>query len=248
MTSRYKIIAAAVVLLLLNGCASTGASKQAQWDPLEPVNRGIFKFNRSADKLVLRPIAVGYQKITPTPVRAGIGNFFANLSMPVVFVSDLLQGKPKAAGSDAVRFLLNSTVGVGGLFDVATGAGIEKNQEDFGQTLAVWGVGDGPYLMVPLLGPYSFRHGFGTVADTFVSPLYQYENLEVRDKLIILSAIDLREGLLSADEILDNSLDPYLALRDAYFQSRLGLIYDGEPPLEDEAFEDEFNEEDFLDE
>ncbi len=246
MTSRSKIIGAIVALLLLNGCASTGTPKETQWDPLEPVNRGIFKFNRGADKLVLRPIAVGYQKITPTPIRTGIGNFFANLGMPVVIINDLLQGKPKAAGSDVGRFLLNSTVGVGGLFDIATAAGIEENQEDLGQTLAVWGVGEGPYLMVPLLGPYSFRHGFGTLADTFISPLYQYENSDVRDKLYILSAIDLREGLLSADEILDNSLDPYLALRDAYYQNRLGLIYDGEPPLEDEFFDEEFDEDDFL--
>lgn len=246
MISRYPIIGAAMALLLLSGCASTGASKEAQWDPLQPVNRGIFKFNRSADKYILRPIAVGYQKITPTPVRSGIGNFFSNLSMPVVFVGDLLQGKPKAAGNDAGRFLLNSVVGIGGLFDVATHAGLEKNREDFGQTLAVWGIGDGPYLMVPLLGPYSLRHGFGTLADVLISPLYLYENREVRDKLIILSAIDLREGLLSADEILDNSLDPYLALRDAYYQNRLGLIYDGDPPLEDEAFEEDFNEDDFL--
>ena len=193
----------ALALLLLSGCASTGTPREAQWDPLEPMNRGIFKFNRSADKYVLRPIAVGYQTITPTPVRTGIGNFFDNLSMPVVFVNDLLQGKPRAAGADASQFILNSTVGLGGLFDFASQAGIAKNEEDFGQTLAAWGVGDGPYVMVPFLGPYSFRHGFGTLSDLLISPLYQYENHRVRDKLIILSAIDLREGLLGADEILD---------------------------------------------
>jgi phospholipid-binding lipoprotein MlaA len=236
------------VVAILSGCATTGG--EPQWDPIEPLNRGVFKFNRTADKFVLRPIAKGYQAITPSPIRRGVGNFFYNLAMPIVFVGDLLQAKPQAAGQDVVRFLVNSTAGIGGLFDVASRLDIDKNREDFGQTMAVWGVGSGPYVMVPFLGPYSLRDGVGAVLDFPFDPLYHYENSSVRDKVWIFKQIDLREGLIGADAALDNALDPYLALRDAYYQNRLGLIHDGDPPLDAEFSEEEFeefNEEDFLD-
>ena len=249
-TSALRALIAMCCVGLLAGCATTGGeTREAQWDPIEPLNRGVFKFNRSADKFVLRPIAKGYQTITPSPIRRGVGNFFYNLTMPIIFVGDLLQAKPHAAGQDLLRFLVNSTAGIGGLFDVATPMGIDKNREDLGQTFAVWGVGDGPYLMIPFLGPYSLRHGVGAILDVAFDPLYYYEQRSIRDKLWILKQIDLREGLIGADAVLDNALDPYLALRDAYYQNRLGLIHDGDPPLEDDEFsEDEFNEEDFLSE
>jgi len=244
-----KTLVTACAVSLLAGCATTsGEPQEAQWDPIEPVNRGVFKFNRTADKLVLRPIAKGYQTVAPVPIRRSVGHFFYNLEMPIVFVGDMLQAKPQAAGQDALRFLINSTIGIGGLLDVATKLGIDKNREDFSQTFASWGAGDGPYLMVPLLGPYTFRHGVGRLLDLLLHPLYHYEDSSVRDKLWALNIIDIREGLIGADAALDNALDPYLALRDAYYQNRRSLIYDGDPPLDDELFEEEFNEEDFLNE
>lgn len=247
VTVFLRTLMAICAIGIMSGCATTGGgqSRDAQWDPLEGVNRGVFKFNRTADKFVLRPIAKGYHNVAPTPVRRGIGNFFYNLTMPTVFVSDMLQARPRAGGQDAARFLINSVVGIGGIFDIATRMGIDKNREDFGQTLAVWGVGDGPYLMVPFLGAYSLRHGFGTLLDVPLDPLFHYRTRSVRDKLWILQAIDLRESLLGADAALDSALDPYLALRDAYYQNRQGKIYDGETPFEDEFPEEEFDEGDF---
>ena len=211
------------------------------------MNRAVFSFNRGADKVLLRPLAKGYQTITPTPVRRGIGNFFANLESPVVIVGNLLQGKPKQAGVEVGRFLINSTAGIGGLIDVASSAGLNRVDDDFGQTLAVWGVPEGAYVMVPFLGPYSVRHGFGALLDLPFQLLFQYNNSEIRDKLTILYVIDLREGLLAADDALDSAIDPYVFLRNAYRQRRNFLVYDGDPPIEEEEFEDEeFSEEDFL--
>ncbi len=244
-----RVIAGVFCACILAGCATTGsAPREPQWDPIEPFNRGVFKLNRTADKFVLRPIAKSYGTITPTPLRLGVGNVFANLKMPVIFVGDVLQGKPQAAGHDVMRFLVNSTAGIGGLFDIATRLGIDKNREDFGQTFAAWGTGDGPYLMVPFFGPYTLRHGVGAVLDYLLDPLYYYKNRGVRDKLWILEAIHLREGLIGADAILDDSFDPYLALRDAYYQNRLALEYDGDPPLDDEFSEEDFDESEFLNE
>lgn len=210
-------------------------------DPFENYNRSIYRFNNTLDKLILKPVTRVYTDYVPQPVRHGVRNFFSNLWEPTTMVNAALQGKPKVAAKSTARFLVNTTVGVLGLFDAATPMGIPKIKEDFGQTLAVWGVGDGPYLMLPFLGPSNVRDLGGlivqyTVAD-LVSPIF--ENPE---ELYVLGIrlLDTRARLLGLDDTLDLQVDPYLFLRESYRQSRLALINDGVvPEAEEDAFEDE---------
>lgn len=237
------------LVLLLHGCASTRTTATA--DPAEPVNRAVFAFNRTADRVLLRPIARGYRAVLPDPAERGVSNFFDNLTTPVSIVNNALQGKGQTAGTETLRLLINTTAGVGGLFDVANEAGLPSRREDFGQTFARWGFGPGPYLMLPFLGPATLRDGIGTLGDAALHPLAHYENTSIRDKLIALEAIEARAGLLGVDQTLDEAIDPYLFLRDAYLQRRDFLIFDGDPPEDLDAdyedfSEEEFSEEDFL--
>ena len=243
-----KVIFTLLFVLGCIGCATTGErSDPGVNDPLERTNRAIFRFNRSADRLVLRPVANGYHTVVPDPIERGISNFFDNLSSPIVIVSDLLQAKFKQAGADTGRFLLNSTVGLFGFIDVATRVGLEEHEEDFGQTLGRWGFGQGPYIMVPLFGPFTLRDGFGRLLDLPLEPLSYYDrDRAVRNTLILMYYIDKRAGLLPADQALADAFDPYIFLRDAYLQRRRYLLYDGDPPRLDDDFEDEYLEEDFL--
>ncbi len=237
----------AAAALLLGGCATTGADSDAQVnpDPFERLNRGVFAFNQAADKALARPVARGYRAVTPPVVRTGITNFFDTLSVPRTLVNNLLQGKPKAAGQDLARLLLNLTVGLGGLIDVASQEGLPKNNEDFGQTLAVWGLGPGPYLMVPVLGPYTLRAGFGELGDWALRPIAYVDDSDVRLALEIFYLVHLRSQLLATDSLVDSALDPYLLVREAYFQRRQFLIYDGNPPEADFFDDDEFLDEEF---
>jgi len=207
--------------------------RQRNVDPLEPLNRFNFAVHRVGDRFVLRPVARVYQTVTPRPVRTGLSNFFRNLGMPIVIINDLLQGKFSQAVDDTGRFLVNSTIGLLGVIDVASQAGLARPNEDFGQTLGVWGVEAGPYVFIPFLGPTTFRDGVGTVADAFLYPLFYYDNSSARDKLAILLAIDARAGLLSLDDTVDAAADPYVFIRDAYLQRRHFLIHDGDPPDDD---------------
>ena len=243
----------AALALLLAGCAAPGGGTQPTEpnpDPLEPVNRAMFRFNQEADKIVARPIARGYRAITPRVVRTGITNFFDTLAIPRILVNDLLQGKPKAAGQDTARLLLNLTLGLAGLIDIASLEGIPKNDEDFGQTLAVWGVPSGPYLLVPFLGAYTVRQGFGEILDWPLRPLTHVSDHRTRAQLVALALINRRTQLLGTDRLVDSALDPYLFVRGAYFQRREFVIHDGNPPqsdeLEDALFEEGFSEEDFF--
>jgi phospholipid-binding lipoprotein MlaA len=242
--------------LLATGCATQGATGQNELnDPFEPVNRGIFAFNDVADKYVLRPVAVGYQWLLPGFLRTGINNFFDNISYPVDIVNALLQGKPVQFASDSARFLLNSTVGLAGILDPATVAGLAKNNEDFGQTLGVWGVPEGPYIVVPLFGPRTIRSGTGDLVDMLYNPQFRFFSSSVRTKAYILSIIQRRSTLLGIDKEINRAFDRYAFLRDSYLQNREYLLYDGNPPEEDpfldEDFDDEFGddfEDDFEDE
>jgi len=207
------------------------------------MNRPLFAFNRGLDKATTKPLAKGYEKVLPQPVRTGISNFFRNLGTPASSLNNFLQGKPKRGFSELGRFVFNSTLGVGGLFDVARAGGIESYKEDFGQTAAVWGVPDGPYVMIPLLGPSTLRDGLLFPLSLITDPLYHYDNTSVRDKLIVLRVIETRARLLPLESTLEESKDPYLTLRESYLQNREFEIYDGEPP-EDDEFYDEFLEED----
>ncbi len=244
---QYQMTRALVVLSLTvfaAGCTTlsnkgphTGEAEQEQvngHDPWEGFNRTIYRFNDEVDRLVIKPLAKGYRRVTPRPVRRSVGNFFRNLLEPTTIVNDLLQGKPLQAISDSGRFLLNSTLGIVGLFDVAAKVGVERNQEDFGQTFAVWGVPSGPYVVLPFLGPSNVRDAFGLLPYYyFTDPRLALDDRQARVALVAIDVIDFRSQLLGATRLLDMQLDPYLFSRESYRQKRLDLIYDGEPPLDE---------------
>jgi len=226
---KITLISALLMASLLSGCAS-----QANRDPLEGFNRGVYKFNDTADKAVLKPIAGAYKAVLPSPVRTGISNFFGNLNTFITTINDLLQFKFDKAATDAGRFVINTTFGIGGLIDWASMDGIEQRNEDFGQTLGHWGVGSGAYIVLPLLGPSTIRDTGGLVVDTFAfDPLSYIEDPATRNSLRAVKYVDKRAQLLPASDLLDDAaLDPYAFMRDAYFQRRASQIQDGIVPAE----------------
>jgi phospholipid-binding lipoprotein MlaA len=216
-------------VLLLTGCATATDPR----DPLEPVNRGIYHFNDAVDKTLVKPVAQGYKAVLPEIVRTGVTNFFSNIDDLRTAINNLLQFKFERAVSDVGRIVANTTFGIGGLFDVATGWGMEKHDEDFGQTLGYWGVGDGPFLMLPLLGPSNVRDLVGIATYFSYEPVWNIDHVPTRNTLGSLRFIDRRARLLDAEKVLDEAaLDPYIFLRDAYIQHRRSEIYDGNPPRE----------------
>ena len=223
-----------ISVALLGGCASVPGPPDER-DPFESYNRAMYAFNDSVDEAVLRPVAQTYQDYMPDIAQTGISNFFDNIGDLTNMVNNLLQFKIENAVSDFGRILWNSTVGIFGLIDVATHMGLQKHDEDFGQTLAVWGVPDGPYLVLPLLGPSTIRDTVGLVGDIYVDPLFAIEEEgNVYWGLVILRFIDTRADLLSASRVLEEAaIDPYIFVRDAYLQHRRNLIYDGNPPLDE---------------
>ena len=206
-------------------------------DPWESWNRGVYKVNDKLDRAVLKPVTKTYVRVVPSPIRTGITNFFANLNMTTVIFNDSLQGKLRAAGTDLGRLLLNTTVGLGGILDPATSAGLAHNNNDFGLTLGHWGVHPGPFLELPLLGPSDVRDGASSVVDTYTNPRQYIHNNYVRYGLLVPYFLDVRASLLSLDETLKNVYDPYAFIRDAYLQRRAYLVSDGksapEEPLVD---------------
>ncbi|MBZ0093546.1 MAG: VacJ family lipoprotein [Sulfuricellaceae bacterium] len=231
-----KLFALAFCAGLLSGCATNGDPR----DPLEPLNRGIYQFNQSVDKTVLKPVATGYQEVLPQPVRTAVGNFFSNLDDVSVLLNDLLQFKLQRAISDFSRVVWNSTAGLIGLIDVATPMGLEKHNEDFGQTLGYWGVGDGPFLVLPLLGSSDLRDTAALFVDSKADIVYQQSNMAARNSEVTLRAVQERSVLLGAERTLEEAaLDPYAFRRDGYLQKRRSLIYDGNPPREKEDWMDE---------
>ena len=225
----YPFFTFVVLASALSGCATNGDPR----DPLEPMNRGIYKFNDVTDKAVLKPVAQGYKAVVPSPVRTGVTNFFSNIDDVFVATNNLLQFKLNAAASDVGRIIANTTFGIGGIFDVASGWGMEKHNEDFGQTLGYWGLGDGPFLMLPLLGPSNVRDSVGLLASYQLDPVWHLRNIPVRNTLTAVRIVNRRANLLGAEKVLDEAaLDPYIFLRDAYIQQRRNLIYDGNPPPE----------------
>jgi len=221
MHKKYPLF---LLLLALIIVPSTYASDD---DPLEPMNRAIFEFNEIVDDNVLKPIAKGYKYVTPDPVEVGISNFFSNLGEIGTITNDLLQLKFAQAGRDTMRFFLNSTLGIFGIFDVATPLGLSKNKEDFGQTLGFWGVPDGPYLVLPFLGPSSFRDGPSMIVDYEISPVEQLHH-EERQVLQTLDIVDTRARLLRATKILDTAAkDKYIFIRESYLQKRESQVNDG---------------------
>lgn len=222
---------AVAAIVSSGGCATSGA-RDAR-DPAEGFNRAVFAFNEGLDAAVLRPVAVGYDAVLPTPVRSGVSNVYDNLADLFIAANNLLQGKPADAVNDAARFVFNSTFGILGIFDVATEMGLEKHEEDFGQTFGRWGVGPGPYLMLPLLGPRDARDAAGLVLDSLVDPVGNVGHVPTRNTLSAVRLVNTRATLLPADKIIEAAaLDKYSYLRDAYLQRRRSLVFDGRPPRE----------------
>ncbi len=226
-----KMLASLALVLVVTGCAT-----QANKDPLEGLNRGVYKFNDVTDKVILKPIATGYKAITPSPIRKGVNNFFNNLGSVTTVINDLLQFKFAHAFTDAGRFVINSTFGIAGLIDVASMDKIQQHKEDFGQTLGYWGAGDGAYLVLPILGPSSLRDTTGLVFDTLVTdPITYVRNNDNNGSRIATSnwlraaqVLDKRTELLEGKDLVDEaSLDSYAFTRDAYLQRRANLVSDG---------------------
>ena len=228
-------------VLALTACATTSedASSSAVYDPLEGWNRGVYAFNDGVDRAVLEPVAKGYRAVTNEPVRGGVSNFLTNLNQPVVFANTVLQGKPVASIDTATRFVVNSTVGVAGIFDVATALNVPEHKEDFGQTLGTWGVPNGPYIVLPLLGASNLRDTVGFGVDMAFDPLNyaQFEgDTEFRIARQVTNVVSTRERVIEAVEVLRDQPEPYIALRRNYTQQRAAAIRDGreqEDPFKD---------------
>jgi phospholipid-binding lipoprotein MlaA len=225
-TARASLLA--LTCLILFGCASLppGAKRDPR-DPWERMNRTTFKVNTALDHASARPVARAYEKVTPRPVRTGVSNFIDNLFYPVTMANDLLQLKFLPFAQDIGRLVLNTTVGVGGIFDPATQAGLPKHEEDLGQTFGWWGSGPGPYFLIPLLGPSDVRDGIGKIGDGFMSPLSYVNNNYVRYGVYGVYLVDTRYRLLPQDKLLDEAYDPYTLMKNAYLQRRQYLVTDG---------------------
>ena len=208
-------------------------------DPLQPFNRAMFTFNDAVDRVFFRPLAVGYRAVLPQPVRNGVNNFFNNLRAPTTLLNDILQGKPKRAQETIHRFLVNSTIGLLGFVDVATRLGFPEHQEDYGQTLAVWGVPAGPYIVLPLLGPSTLRDAVGKVPEFYIAdPLWEPDDTAVTIARFSVRAVDIRSRLLDLDRVIKMQVDPYLFFRETYLQNRQRAILDGDQPDRSGASED----------
>lgn len=238
MVEVKKLCAALLLAGSLAGCATTGGNPA---DPLERVNRAVFAFNDVTDKAVFTPLAKGYRAVLPGFLRTGISNFFSNLEDVWVSVNDVLQGKFQQGSEDFVRVIFNSTFGIAGIFDFASDVGMPKHNEDFGQTLGAWGVESGPYLVIPFIGPSTFRDGFGLIFDYKADIVYwATESVPVRNSLYATRAISNRAKLLDATSVLEQAaLDKYAFARDAWLQRRRNLVYDGNPPRERDEPDDE---------
>ena len=231
--SPVSLPAVLLAAALLTGCAGTQTvDGEVNPDPYEDTNRSFYAFNDALDRNIMIPVAENYVKVTPEPVRDGITNFFDNLEYLNVILHSFLQGKLGQGFSDLTRFVVNSTIGLAGFFDVATDMGLEEHDEDLGQTLAVWGVDPGAYLYIPFLGPYTARNSPDLASSYFTNPFSYISTLF----LLPVSALNLindRANLLDASEFVDEaSIDPYSFIREAYLQQRKYLIHDGDPPSE----------------
>lgn len=235
--------ATAIAALSLSGCLTAGPDPQ---DPYEDFNRQMFAFNEGLDQAVIEPIAHGYRAVTNEPVREGVGNFTSNLNEPLTFVNHVLQGKLPDAGATLGRFVINSTVGIAGIFDPASSMGVQRTKEDFGQTLGTWGVQPGPFLVLPVIGPTTPRDLTGMGADVALNPLNYPEfesDDEIRLGIAVLGGINAREGAIEAIDELRNQVDPYTTVRRLYGRTRaedIGIPYT-DPNNAEEVPEDELD-------
>ncbi len=242
------LMGCALTLALLSGCANTPSEPVMAGDiqihdPLENSNRTVFAFNNAVDKAVIHPVVKGYKKIVPEPARTGVDNVLRNLKSPVTFANQALQGDVKGAGTVLLRTVINTFVGLGGLFDVAGAEGLKYQPEDFGQTLATWGVGHGPYIVVPVIGPSSLRDYAGYAVDSYADPLRWYlfntDHEEIYYGKIGADYLSLRASLIDVLEDLEkSSIDYYAATRSAYYQRREALVNDQDPETVQTAIPD----------
>jgi len=230
----YQPLVVIMIFTLLAGCASNPATMtDPENDPWEDMNRRLFSFNLAVDRAILKPVAKGYARIMPRPVKRGIGNAMRNLYHPVVIINLALQGKLKESAIATGRFLFNSTIGLLGLIDVASNAGMPDYDEDFGQTLAVWGYHNSRYIMLPVFGPATIRDGIGNIGNSQTSGQGWFIREHHQYIPYLLDAIDTRVRLLPQEGAILDAPDPYALIRDAYLQRREYVIYDGDPPLPD---------------
>ncbi|SDI74928.1 MlaA family lipoprotein [Billgrantia gudaonensis] len=244
---RVALAGALLAVGLLAGCASTPAPEERHPDdPWEGFNRRVFAFNEVVDRYALKPVAQGYRTVTPEPVQTGVGNFFSNLGELRTLLNSLLQGKPGNAGIAGARFVINTTVGIGGLWDFATHMEVTGREEDFGQTLGVWGVGEGPYLVLPFLGASTVRDTGALPVDVYSYPTTYIEDDPTRIGLTALRIVDTRAGLLDQEALIHG--DRYSFIRDAYLQQRRFEVSDGEQGDDPFASDDfDFDDSDFDD-
>jgi phospholipid-binding lipoprotein MlaA len=238
LKKRFLPIALSMVALLdASGCVSLPPNTpRSPQDPWESFNRGVYKFNDKLDRAVAKPIAREYVKVVPHPIRTGVTNFFSNLETPSVMINDALQGKLLAAGNDLGRFVLNTTIGIAGILDPATSAGLVRNNEDFGQTLGKWGVHPGPFIELPLLGPSDLRDAPARFVDSYLNPRQYIKNDYIKYGLYVPDYVDRRAALLPLDATIRQAYDPYAFVRDAYLARRAYLVSDGK--IKDEPLAD----------
>lgn len=223
-------LALAALVALAAGCATNGGDPR---DPIEGFNRAMFSFNEGFDQAIGKPVATVYRDVLPDPVRGYVRNFFANIADIFIGLNNLIQGKPADAITDWARFAFNTTIGVFGINDVASDIGLEKHDEDFGQTFGRWGVGEGAYVVWPFIGSRTVRDTAGYVVDVAVDPVWNVDHVPTRNSLAVLRLVDTRASLLPAEKVIDDAaLDKYSYMRDAYLQRRKSLVYDGNPPRE----------------
>jgi len=228
-----------ILVLILSGCASSTDNYSDPNDPFESLNRATYSFNKAIDSAVLKPVAKGYDTVAPEPFKVGVSNFFSNLGELPTIINGLLQGKFNNAFSDTARFVINSTLGIAGLIDVATDLGLDEHDEDFGQTLGAWGFDSGSYLMLPFLGPTTVRDIFGVPIDGYLSFSRQVDHVPTKNTLYLFRLVDLRYRLLAIDGQLDDALDEYSFVKDAFLMRREYQVYDGNPPEEDDFYDDD---------
>ena len=221
--TQFRHLLTALLFAAIAGGCATSSNNPA--DPLESVNRAVFGFNEGFDKALLKPVATGYKNVVPEPARQCVGNVFANVNDIFVSLNSLLQGKVGDAVSDACRVLVNSTVGIAGCFDVASKVGLEKHMRDFGQTFGKWGIGSGPFVVLPVLGPSSVRDATGTFLTSYLDPIWNISHVPTRNVVVSVRAVQIRSELLSAGDVLEEAaLDKYSFVRDAYLQRRQGMV------------------------
>lgn len=235
-----KLVITGYVLFAATACTTLSKNDDPNLhvspDSLEGFNRKSYAFNDALDRAILKPVASAYDSALPEPAKNGVGNFFSNLSEPISIINNIFQGKVDGALNSTYRFVVNSTVGIFGLLDVADSYEVEQKPEDFGQTLAAWGVKPGPYVVIPFLGPSNIRDGVSrALGSAVIYPIdIATDDSGATLALTVLDIVDTRAGLLGADEVLSNQLDPYLFLKTAYESNRIKQIYDGDPPEQDD--------------